>query len=252
MSTRGALPRVAGMATMPSRATSAPRSIASILPQVSRLWLFLDRFEAIPSYAEHERISVVRSQDVGDLRANGQLLGLALDDEPCVFYPVGDDIDYPRDYCETLDSHLRRLSGEAVVGAHAGILRSPVASYRADMKVLHYRSDQRRTQGVDILGSGTLAFRTATLHFDVRTWPDVNMVDLHFALMARTRGIPLVMVPRAAHWIQALDENQDDSIWAGVHRDDSRQTELAHELTALPRPPLPRRRWRRRLSYRSV
>ncbi len=246
------LPRVAGMATMPSRIETAPLVLASILPQVSRLWLFLDRFESVPAYAGHEKINVVRSQDVGDLRSNGQLIGLALDEEPCTFFPVGDDIDYPHDYCETLQTHLDRLSDKAAVGVHAGVLRPPPASYGRDTKFLHYRSEQRRTQGVDILGTGTLAFKTSTLRFDVREWSDVNMVDLLFARTARERFVPLVMIPRRAHWIRALGENQDDSIWAGVLRDDSRQSALAQELVELPRPPLPRGRWQRRLSYRSV
>jgi hypothetical protein len=60
------------------------------------------------------------------------------------------------------------------------------------------------------------------------------------------------MITRGPHWLRALDENQDDSIWAGVLRDDEGQTELARELTSLPRPRLPRRRGLRRLGYRGV
>ena len=48
---------------MPSRADTAPRAIASILAQVERLWLFLDRFDVIPAYAEHERIHVLRTAE---------------------------------------------------------------------------------------------------------------------------------------------------------------------------------------------
>ena len=70
--------------------------------------------------------------------------------------------------------------------------------------------------------------------------------------IARLQSIPLVKIPRRAHWLKALDENQHDSIWVGVLNDDTRQTALAQELLTFPRPPLPRRRWRRRLSYRSV
>ena len=61
---------------MPSRADTAPRAIASILAQVERLWLFLDRFDAIPAYAKDERIHVLRSAEVGDIRANGEVLPL--------------------------------------------------------------------------------------------------------------------------------------------------------------------------------
>jgi hypothetical protein len=229
----------------------APSAIESVLVQVDRLWLFLDRFDAVPPYAEDERIRVLRSQEVGDLRANGKLLAVALQKEPCTFFGVDDDVLYPADYCETLEAHVERYRGKAVVGVHAAVLRSPLESYGRDMKVLHRRADQARSEGVDLLGSDSLAFRTTTLRFDVREWRDVNIVDLSFAREARIRSIPLVKIPRAAHWVTALGENQGDSIWMGVLRDDARQTALAQGLMALPRPQLPRR-WLRRLSYRSV
>jgi hypothetical protein len=239
------------MATMPSRAETAPRALASILQQVSRLWLFLDRFDVVPAYARDERIRVVRSQDVGDLRANGKLLGLALEHEPCTYFPVDDDVEYPSDFCRTLEAHLRRYSGPIGVGVHAAILHPAITSYSRDWKVLHRRAAQREERQVDLLGTDSLAVRSSSLRIDVRDWPDVNMVDLHFALTARRQSVPLVSIPRRAHWLKALDENQSDSIWMGVVRDDSRQTELARELVALPQPALPPRRWRR-LSLHSV
>jgi hypothetical protein len=238
------------MATMTSRAETAPHAIASILPQVERLWLFLDRFRSVPSYARHERIRVLRSEECGDLRANGKLLGLALEDEPCTFFAVDDDIDYPADYCRTLERHLDAYSGLAVVGVHGALLRPPVRSYRDDMHVLHRRASHDGVAEVDLLGTDSLALRTSTLRPDVRDWPDVNMVDLSFALQARRSSVPLAVVPRAAHWIKALGEDQHDSIWLDVLRDDSRQTKLAQELVALARPALPERR-RRLFSYRN-
>lgn len=239
------------MATMPSRSETAPRAIASILPQVEQLWLFLDRFDSIPTYADDERVRVVRSQDVGDLRASGKLLGLALQEQPCTYFAVDDDVDYPADYCDVLTAHVDRFSGRAAAGVHACLFREPMTSYVNDMKVLHRRSEQGRAVGVDLLGSDSLAFYTGTLRFDVREWRDVNVVDLAFALEARRRAVPLVMIPRRSHWLTALDENQDDSIWMSVVRDDGRQTELAREVMSLPRPPLPRVRLRR-LTYRDA
>jgi hypothetical protein len=231
------------MATMPSRAGTAPRALASILPQVSRLWLFLDRFDSVPGYVHDQRIRVLRSQDVGDLRGNGKLLGLALENEPCTFFPLDDDVEYPIDYCRTLERHVDRYDGRAVVGVHAAHLRTPLTSYRDDLHVLHRRARHERAEDVDLLGADSLALRTTTLRFDVREWQHVNMVDLSFALEARRRGIPLVTIPRPVNWLKALDENQPDSIWVGVLRDDSRQTELARKLLELPRPSsAPRRR----------
>jgi hypothetical protein len=248
VSRRNGLPRVAGMATMPSRATTAPRAIESILPQVSRLWLFLDRFDTVPDFAEHERIDVLRSQDLGDLRANGKFLGLPLDARPCTFYGLDDDVLYPADYCRTLESHLGRWPG-AAVGVHGGLLPPTVTSYASDLEVLHRRAPRERATEADLLGTDSVAFRTSTLRFDVRDWHDVNVVDLSFALTARRCSVPLVTIPRKAYWMNALDENQSDSIWQGVLVDDTRETELAQELVALPRPSLRKRpRWSRLLA----
>ena len=212
---------------MPSRADTAPRAIASILEQVSRLWLFLDRFDVVPAHAEHERIRVLRSQDWGDLRANGKLLGLTCEAEPSVFFSVDDDVEYPADYCDTLETHLAQHGGRAAVGVHAALLSSPVASYVRDMTVLHRRAALDDATEVDLLGTDSTAFRTSTLNFDVREWEHVNLVDLSFALTARRESVPLVAIPRTKGWVNPLAERQPDSIWLGVRRDDTKQTMLA-------------------------
>ena len=225
------------MATMPSRGETAPRAIASILPQIDRLWLFLDRFDVVPAYAEHARIRVLRTDEIGDVRANGKLAGVARETTaPCTFFSVDDDVEYPTDYCDTLEAHLERYGGRAAVGVHAAIFKAPVASYVRDMTVMHRRASLDVATEVDLLGTDSTAFRTSTLHFDVREWEHVNVVDLSFALLARRDAVPLVAIPRTKGWVQPLAERQVDSIWLGVKRDDTEQTALAQGLVALPRP----------------
>src|SRR4029078_9619117 len=109
------LPRVAGMATMPSRADTAPRASASILAQVERLCLFLDRFDVTPAYAMDERIHVLRTAEGGDIRANCKLAGLPRETTTRTFFSVDDDVEYPADYCDTLESQLANYGGRAAV-----------------------------------------------------------------------------------------------------------------------------------------
>jgi hypothetical protein len=189
------------MATMPSREATAKRAIASIISQVSSLWLFLDRFESIPAFADHERIRVLRSQDYGDLRAHGKFAGVGLTMDG-TFFSVDDDIEYPSNYCEKLEHHLQHYSDQVVVGLHAEILRPPIHSYRRSRTIVHYGARRRFSDEVDILGTGSLAFRTATLRFDVRDWPHVNTGDLSFALLARKRRVPLASIPRRRGWVR--------------------------------------------------
>ena len=106
------------------------------------------------------------------------------------------------------------------------------------MTVMHRRASLDDATEVDLLGTDSTAFRTSTLHFDVREWEHVNLVDLSFALTARRASVPLVAIPRTKGWVNPLAERQDDSIWLGVKRDDTKQTALAQELVALPRPRL--------------
>ena len=151
---------------------------------------------------------------------------------------MDDDVEYPPDYCDTLESQLAHYGGRAAVGVHAALLSSPVTSYVRDMTVMHRRASLDDTTEVDLLGTDSTAFRTSTLHFDVREWERVNVVDLSFALAARRASVPLVAIPRAKGWVNPLAERQDDSIWLGVRRDDTKQTALAQELVGLPCPRL--------------
>lgn len=239
---RPGVPIVAGMATMPSRKETAERALASILPQVDRLWLFLDRFEDVPQIFHHPKIEILRSADHGDLRANGKFLGLSLEEQDCIYLSVDDDILYPHDYVRRLHRHLARYRSQAVVGVHASILKPPIQTYRHSRRVLLRRRLQWLNLEVDVLGTDSVALDSRVLRFDVREWSHVNMVDLHFAILCRRRGLPLISIRRYRDWIKHLDQNQPDSIHRALQNDDSRQTVLARELLDIPRPRLARRR----------
>lgn len=226
----------AGMATMPTRGQTFRLAVNSILPQVDRLFLFLDRF---PDTAElpHPKITLLRSQDFGDLRANGKLFGLSLVKEPAYFLTVDDDILYPPNYAETMVFHLAKLGAGNVAGLHGSQLnRNEFNSYRCDRLVVHRDRRLEKYCYVDIVATCSAVFRTQELHFDVREWKLTNMVDLHFAIECQKRGLKRIAVPRERKWVQTLGSSQNDSIYTRLKRDDSVQTEIARRLLALSSP----------------
>lgn len=231
----------AGMATMPSRKESFGRAINSILPQVDRLFLFLDRFPP-GSRIHHPKVTVLTSQEHGDLRANGKLLGLGQIDEPGYYFTADDDIAYPPDYVPVMIDHLSKLGPGKVAGLHGSILlRDGFESYlRSRMVVVRDRALDRYA-GVDVMATCTCAFRTDDLRFDVRDWTLRNMVDLHFSIECEKRGLARFAVPRARGWVVTLGTRQPDSIYAELRRDDSVQTGLARQLMSMSRPSLERR-----------
>ena len=220
---------VAGIATMPSRSATLMRAIESILPQVDRLYVFYDRFTALPPMTD-ARIVSLRSQEHGDLRAAGKFLGLLLCREPAVYFSIDDDIVYPPDYVGRMSAFLRSLPKPSIAGVHASFLKPGLTSYARDRLVADRMAGVRNPLIADVLGTDSVGFDTSTLAFDVRTWPYLNMVDLQFALAAARAGVERCVIPRRQKWLLSLERDQPDSISLALRRDDSRQTALAQEL----------------------
>lgn len=220
---------VAGMATMPSRRSTFDTALMSILPQVDRLYLFLDRFDRSPR-VRHPKIVALDSQTFGDLRANGKFLGLLYNREDVYYSSVDDDIEYPQDYIETMLGHVQRKHGNALFAVHGSVLHDEVDSYRNSRRVTHRKDPLDRVVPVHVPSSCSSVFDTRSLWFDARKWSDINMVDLNLALECRRSETETWLVPRKAFWLQPLDECQPDSIYVGLRSDDRRQTELARQL----------------------
>ncbi len=225
-----ATPVIAGMATMPSRQETVTQAIASALPQVDGLYLFLDGFAEVPEFADHPKIVPLLSNEYGDLKANGKFLGLALHAEPCLYFSLDDDIAYPDDYVDRMRSCLENYGSGVIMGVHASVMNQTVESYRRDRVVVHRSRPAARDFLADVLGTCSVAFSTTDLRFDVREWTVVNMVDLYFSRLARQQGLAMIGISRGTDWLGCLQENQPDSIYAALKADDRQQTLLARSI----------------------
>ena len=116
------LSAIAGMATITSRQDIAPLAIASILPQVDRLWLYLDRFDGVPDFARQDKIRVLRSQECGSYFGTGKFIGALRENRPCVYICCDDDIAYPPDYADRMKRELLRTQKAKMIGVHGLVL----------------------------------------------------------------------------------------------------------------------------------
>src|SRR5689334_9730019 len=77
---------VAGMATMPSRATTFPLAVRSIIDQVDRLYLYLDGHEEVPkSVRDNPRVIPIFAREEPGLGCDGKFLGVVREREPCLY-----------------------------------------------------------------------------------------------------------------------------------------------------------------------
>jgi hypothetical protein len=224
---------IGGLATMPSRRDTAALAIKSILPNVDRLYVYLDRFTTVPSYVVHPKIVILKSQDFGAIGANGKLLGLAMAGPDDFYVCFDDDNFYPRDFCLRLRLMLLALNRSAAVGIHGSLLPDDFVSFSRQRTIFHFASRKICPRRVDVLATNGCMFRVGEIQFDVLRWPEINMVDLNFALESARRHVESWILPKCRHWVRPLKECQEDSIFMSLEKDDSRQTELAHQLLAL-------------------
>lgn len=226
-------PIVAGMATMPRRAELLKNALTVVLPQVDELHLFLDRFEDVPAHAQHEKIRIYRSQDHGDLRANGKLLGLTAAPRDAIYFTMDDDIAYPANYVARMSAHLARYDFNVALGVHGLTLYPPINRYLESRRSTPRSKPLRIDRAVHFLGTDTAVFPAWRADFDVRQWDAFNMVDLMFGREMARRKIPRVIISRPRSWVHDVAPDDGHSIYAQLKIDDSRQTILARKLVEL-------------------
>ena len=227
------LPRIGGMASIPTRADDLEQVLARIVPQVERLYLFLHGYDAIPAAARHPRIVPVVAPVDTPLRASGKFYGLLQQTGPCLYFCFDDDILYPPDYVARMTAAIRRYGGLAFVGVHGTSYPGSRTSYTLDRKGRHFASRLRLDRVIDELGSGTVAFPSQLLDIDPRRWPHGDMDDLMLAIEAERHKISRIAIRRRRRWLVPLRQEQPDSLWVRTLADDSRQSVQLAELKIL-------------------
>ena len=127
---------VACMATMPSRAHTAPIAIRSLVNQFDEFYLVLNNFKEVPEWAIVSGVIPILPRTSLDYGAAGKLLALSflnqVDDT--IFYCVDDDVLYPEDFARQLATFLSR-NKKSVVGIHGSVILPCFKSWRQDRKI---------------------------------------------------------------------------------------------------------------------
>ena len=222
------LPRIGGMATMPSRAVTLMQALPSILAQLDRLYLYLDKYTSVPpALLGHDKIvPLLPKPGEPSFKSSGKFLALAAHGKPCLYFAFDDDIAYPPDYVNHMAAALRRHRFQALVGLHGAVFPLPPKSYARDRKILHFEQGRQLDSFVDELGTGTAAFHSECLKFNVRDWAHHDMDDLMMMIECIRQDVPRVSVRRPHHYLRAIEQGQLDSLHRASLADDSRQTAL--------------------------
>lgn len=218
---------IANLATYPPRSENLEKVVAVISPQVDRLNIVLNQYDALPDELKKYPNVFLFIPDE-DLKDVGKFYP-DVSDAKYVFL-IDDDIIYPPDYVSATIARFEALALQNCMGGYHGslymrprlgqLIRSPGLLFTYNKRVADFRSgkfclfDELETATVvDQIGSGTAILRGKDMPPFEYMRTSVKYVDVRLARWCFERGIIPVCLPRAAGWIGGV--GFDETIYGG-------------------------------------
>lgn len=214
------------MATFPDRKKVMDQAVYSILPQVDKLYVYLNEYDYTPQILRHPKIIIATGDDLGD---GGKFF----------FNPVGyvftidDDLIYPPDYVENTLRILQGYDSEIVATYHGLRFKEfPVEFYnKSNGDYFRCLNSQRRDEWVHIGGTGVMAFHSDCVELPL-SFSHKNMADIFLGLYCQEKKIPILSGAHRKGWItyNPLMESKD-TIYQQFREDHSIQNNLINNIT---------------------
>ena len=196
----GSDPIWACLASIPGRKEALSKTVASLLPQVDQVCVYLNGYDDMPTCLDHPRIRVAFSQNYGDRGDAGKMWWTA--QAPGYYLSCDDDIIYPPGYARRITDALRARGLRAVVGFHGVTLRPRIDTYIHDRKVFRFGAMLQKDTPVHILGTGVAGWHTPTVRVRPADFEIPNMADVWLGVLGQQQEVPFVCLARDVGWIQ--------------------------------------------------
>ncbi|WP_157680956.1 glycosyltransferase family A protein [Luteimonas sp. JM171] len=195
--------------------------MSKILPQLDHLYVTLNGYAHVPKFLDADKITVLRSQDIGDLRDNAKFLPVFMVEEDFYFVSFDDDLDYAGAHVSHLISGIERYQRMCVVGIHGVIYPESPLGF-ADRWVKHYTTELSDDIAVSVLGTGTIAAFGPLLRSSLPPLIQTGMADLMLAIGAKKAGVPLICRARKSRWLSDfVNASASGSIYDDTIKDSS-------------------------------
>jgi hypothetical protein len=89
---------------------------------------------------------------------------------------------------------------------------------------------------VNIVGTGTMGYDASKIAFDWTKYQEQRMVDIHVAVEAQRKGIPMITPSRKRDWMAPIDPDEGDSaesIWDMVQTSEDMQNDILRVLQSI-------------------
>ncbi|MFH1728363.1 MAG: hypothetical protein ABIA04_08095 [Pseudomonadota bacterium] len=234
---------ITSIALKEARRNLHEKVIASLLPQINGLNLYLNGFDDIPACIkklnaclnyDKDRLlfegeiqvnkyktvllRVATSKEHGDLKDNGKFFFIKFDQEKWnndyYHFTCDDDIVYPKNYVKEMLKGIVRYDNKAAIGVHGSIFLSDKFDgyYSEKRQVRHFTQSYKKDRSVHILGTGTLAYYADTFKsIDFACFNKKQaMSDIWLSIYAKRNNIKLISIKRKKdNWLKPLNHKDE-------------------------------------------
>ncbi len=213
---------VATLASLSTREALLERTLATLLPQVDAVCVYLNGYRTVPRSLVHPKVvHALLSTEMGLRGGEAKLFFWDRDlfkaapiwrpDDVAIV--VDDDILYPPDYVARLIASLDAHPG-SIACVHGSVLADPFERYAASRWVASARGSLAETSRVQIPGTGTMAFRAGSFAVSLREhFPWSHCVDVCVGIQAKAQGVECWSVARPDGWLQPMQLPKGTSIY---------------------------------------
>jgi glycosyltransferase involved in cell wall biosynthesis len=218
----------ASMASFPARRVMLEQTVASIIPQVDFLNVYLNGYDETPGFLRNAKIQVIHSREYGDLRDNGKFF--FLDSVPWGYhFTIDDDIVYPHDYVQKMVLKIEQYNRKAIVGCHGVVFAAPFVEFMKGRQVFHFKCGLASDRLVNLLGTGTTAYHVGAISLSRIDFREPGMADLWLAVAAKRQKVPMIAIERAEAWLRPLAEADASSLYSQALNHSQLQTSIVRD-----------------------
>lgn len=191
----------ASLAAYPVRIHALEQCVVSLLAQVDSLHVFLNDFQTIPSFLDHEKIYVTRSDDFGKLGECGKYYWS--DDLEGYHLICSDSMVYPPDYASTLIEAIESYGRRSVVACGGYVFKFPFNGFEQDTDIFEETPEKPAAFPVNALRDRALAYHTDTIRISRHFFYQPELSDLWFSIAALEQRVPMICLSTPAGWLKS-------------------------------------------------
>ncbi len=188
------------LAAWPDRIDTLAQVVESLLSQADTLHIFLNGFDHFPTFLDHEKIFLTRSEDFGNLGECGKYYWC--DDLRGFMVFCSDHLRYPENFIKVMKEQSALCQNKPIVAAGGYRIHEPYRDYSSSLEFFGECSDVEKRMDMPVLSDHALAFYSSAFRLSRHHFYQPELSHFWLAVAAREQQVAMNLVPHTEGWIQ--------------------------------------------------